>query len=449
MKTQYYTAEFLFYEGKFQKNLVLEVSEGTITQVVPVSKVKSQKVRDLGNVALLPGTVNTHNHSFQSLVRGFGDDMNFFDWRDKGIYKYSLNLNSKDIYVGALFAFGEMLKQGVTTVCDFFYIQDGGNDNARAVIQAAKDVGIRLVLARCFYDWAKAPKKYQETPEEARKRYLELVKEYKGNPMVTICPAPHSPHAASETMIKTAFEVAQETHSSFHMHVSEGKYEVEMIQKEKGLTPLLYLEKLGIVTDKMVVIHGVWFTDSEIALMAERGVKLSYNPSSNLFLGDGITPIQKMLDQHITIGLGTDGACSNNKTSIFEEMRMAALLQKVYLLDSSALSAERVFQMGTHNGGKVLGLPIGKLEAGHRADFVTLDLNCLEMQPLQNLHKNVVYSFSPRAIQDVYVQGKKVFSKGEILTVPEEEIIQRVKKVTQGWRPSPLSPPSRGGVRGG
>src|SRR3989338_1998011 len=129
MDTITYKASRLFYKGKFEKDWGLEVSQGTIVKVGPLNELSSKQIVDLGNVAISPGTVNTHNHSFQSLVRGFADDLSFFDWREKGIYKYSLGLKSEDLYTGALFAFGEMIKNGVTTVCDFFYMQDGGNDN--------------------------------------------------------------------------------------------------------------------------------------------------------------------------------------------------------------------------------------------------------------------------------------------------------------------------------
>lgn len=421
----------LFYvQGDFKKEWCVEIKGGIIEKVGPLSAFQSaEKITDLGEVALIPGTVNTHTHSFQSLIRGFADDMSFFDWRDKGIYRYSLNLKTEDIYTGALFAFGEMLKHGITTVCDFFYLNDGGNDHARAVIRAAKDLGIRLVLARCFYDWEKAPKPYRETVREAKERCIELIREFQNEELISVCPAPHSPHAASERMIQSGYEVAEQYKLMFHIHVSEAQYEVESIEKEKGTTPLLYLNQLGVVSDRMVAIHGVWFTNEEIDLMAERGIKLSYNPSSNMFLADGVTRIRKMLDKKITIGLGTDGGCSNNKVSIMEEMRMAALLQKVHLLDSTAIRAEDVFQMGTENGGLLLGLPIGKCEPGYFADFFTVDLNCLEIHPLQNIKKNIVYSFSPTTIVDVYVHGKKIFSKGKLLTILEQEIIARVRKV--------------------
>jgi len=428
-----YKAKKSYYRGKFEENFGMEVSGGAIAQVGPLSQFAGQPCVDLGEVAIVPGTVNTHTHSFQSLVRGFADDLSFFDWRDRGIYRVSEYLKTEDIYTGALFAFGEMLKNGVTTVCDFFYLQDGGNDNARAVIRAAKDLGIRLVLARCFYDWEKAPKKYRETKKEARERCLELMREYRGDEKVTVCPAPHSPHAASAEMIQAGYEVAVETDSLFHIHLAEGRYEVEEIQKKEGVSPLFYLDKLGVVTNKMVAVHCVWLNEEEIDLMAERDIKLSYNPSSNMFLGDGVTPIKQMLDRKITIGLGTDGACGNNKTSIFEEMRMAALLQKVHLLDSTAVTAEEAFQMGTSNGGHLLGLPIGKCEPGYKADFVTLNLNALELHPMENLHKNIVYSFSPSTIVEVFVQGEKLFSKEGLLKVPEKKIIEKIRRLTGGY----------------
>lgn len=413
----------------------MEVSDGVIIRVGPIQQLNRKPVVDLGEVAIVPGTVNTHTHSFQSLVRGFADDLSFFDWRDKGIYRISEYLKTEDIYTGALFAFGEMLKNGITTVCDFFYLQDGGNNNARAVIRAAKQLGIRLVLARCFYDWEKAPKKYRETKKEATERCLELMREYRGDKKVTIYPAPHSPHAASAEMIQAGYEVAAQNNTFFHIHLAEGRYEVEEIQKKKGVSPLFYLDQLGVVTEKMVAIHGVWLSESELDLMTERGVKLSYNPSSNMFLADGVTPIKQMLDRKITMGLGTDGACSNNKTSIFEEMRMAALLQKVHLMDSSAVTAEEVFQMGTSNGGRLLGLPIGKCEPGYKADFVTLNLNALELHPLENLHKNIVYSFSPSTIMEVFVEGENLFSsKGGLLRVSEKEITDRVRYLTGSFR---------------
>jgi 5-methylthioadenosine/S-adenosylhomocysteine deaminase len=430
-----YTADLIYVDDTFQSGVAVLVSGAEIQAVGDAEELKprAQKVRNFRDQALMPGTVNSHNHSFQSLVRGFADDLPFFDWRDQGIYKYSLDLGPEEIYVGALFAFGEMLTYGVTTVVDFFYLHDDGNENSRAVIRAAKALGIRLVLARTMYDWQQGPAKYRERVEDAAERCYELMDEFDSDPRVTICPAPHSPHAASEAMIRAGVEIARARGGRFHIHVAEGQYEVDMIQERHGLRPMAWLDEIGACNEQMVAVHCVWLDDDEISLMARRGAKLAYNPASNMFLADGITRIREMLDHGIRIGLGTDGACSNNRTSVFDEMRTASLLQKVRLLDSAACRADEVFAMGTTNAGEVLGLPIGRIATGHKADFVALDLNHITLQPVQNLRNNIVYAMAPEAITEVIVDGRTIYSDGELLTIPRGKIVEDVRRVTGNW----------------
>ena len=421
--------DLLYADGALRPGLAVTVEGGAITAVEPATG----RGRRLRGRALVPGAVNAHNHSFQSLVRGFGDDLRFADWRDQGIYRYSQGLGPEEIYVGALFAFGEMLTCGVTTVADFFYLHDQGNDNAWAVIRAARDVGIRLVLARAFYDWPQGPVKYRETPDDAARRCRELMAALKGEPLVVVQPAPHSPHAASPAMVEAGAAVSAETGTPLHVHVAEARYEVEQTKAEHGTTPLRYLERHGAVTSRTLVVHGCWLDDGEWDLMAERGAKLAYNPSSNMFLGDGITPLPKALARGITVALGTDGGCSNNQVSVFGEMRMAALLQKVAALDSAALTAVQAFRMGTEGGGLALGLPVGRVAPGYRADFVTVDLGHLSMQPVQRASTHLVYAFDPRAIHGVYVEGRRVFAGGDLTTIPTATIAERVRAVTRGW----------------
>ncbi len=430
-----YTADLMYVDGSFRQDLAMLVSGSQIQAVGSVDELRerTQKVHRFAGQALMPGTVNAHNHSFQSLVRGFADDMPFFEWRDQGIYKYSLDLGPEEIYVGALFAFGEMLTYGVTTVVDFFYLHDNGNDNSRAVIRAAKDVGIRLVLARTMYDWQKGPEKYRESVDDASRRCQELMDEFEEDANVTVCPAPHSPHAASEAMIRAGAEIARSRGGRFHIHVAEGQYEVDMIQERYGLRPMAWLDEIGACSEQMVAVHCVWLDDAEIELMARRGAKLAYNPASNMFLGDGITRIREMLDHGVLVALGTDGACSNNRTSIFDEMRTASLLQKVRLLDSSGCRAGEVFAMGTTNAGEVLGLPIGRIAPGYKADLVALNLGHITLQPVQNLRNNIVYAMSPDAIAEVIVGGRSVCRGRELLTVPLGRIVEQVHKVTKTW----------------
>jgi 5-methylthioadenosine/S-adenosylhomocysteine deaminase len=431
-----YSADLIIQNHQALKDHALVIKQDKIQKLLSIDELtpeqKAQRTH-FQNSMIVPGFVNSHNHSFQSLLKGFCDDEDFFTWRDQALYKYAKNLSRDDIYTGALFAFGEMLKCGITTVCDFFYINDQDNENARAVIEAALDIGIRIVMARTLYDWDGAPKRFQETVHQAVHNTEALYREFKNDPMVHVLPAPHSLHGASVDMILAGAELAERLDTKFHMHIAEGQYERQMIQEKHGKPPVAFLNELGVLNERLVGIHCVWLDDAEIQMMAEQKTGLSYNPCSNMFLGDGVTRIKEMLDAGVCISLGTDGGCSNNRASIIEEMRMASLLQKVKFCDSTVTKAADMFDMGTLNGGKNLGLPIGYLKPESYADFTVVDLNDLSMQPKQNALKNLVYSSQPSAIRAVYVAGEKVFEAGHLLTIPEADIVRRVQLTTQHW----------------
>ncbi len=387
----------------------------------------------LGGKALLPGTVNVHCHTFQSLLRGLGDDLDFMGWRDRVLYPFSQKLDRKGIKLGAAFAFAEMALQGATTCVDFFYLQDEGNENAEAVIEAAREVGIRLVLARAMYDWEGAPKRYRESVADATARVRELIARYRNDPTVAVQPAPHSPHGASPAMIRAGWEVAQAEGTPFHIHVAEGRYEGERTLKEHGATPVRHLDRLGVLGPRLIGVHCVWLDDEEIALMGERRAALAYCPSSNMFLGDGITRVPEMLRAGVRVGLGTDGGCTNNRLSVFEEMRMTSLLQRVRLLDGTALSADTAFALGTRSGAEILGLEAGVIAPGKLADLVAVDLGHASLHPRTDLLKSVVYAMSPQAVTDVWVHGRRVVESGRLATVDSRELLARVGELTRGW----------------
>jgi 5-methylthioadenosine/S-adenosylhomocysteine deaminase len=421
-------------DGRFQPGLSVDVADGRIVAVGPHPG--EPGTLSLARKALLPGTVNAHCHSFQSLLRGLGDDLDFMAWRDRVLYPYSTRLDRDGIYLGAAFAFAELLLHGATTCVDFFYLQDDGNDNAEAVIQAARDTGIRLVLARAMYDWDGAPARYRETPDDAARRTADLIGRYAKDPLVRVQPAPHSPHGASPAMIRAGFEVAQSAGTPFHIHVAEGQYEGARTLTEHGATPLRYLDKLGVLGERMIGVHCVWLDDDEIRLMGERGAGLAYCPSSNMVLGDGITRITELQGAGVTIGLGTDGGCTNNRLSVLEEMRMAALLQKVRHLDGTRLPAEHVFRMGTVDGARLLGLEVGDIAAGMLADLVAVDLGHPSLHPPTNLLKSVVYAMSPQAVTDVWVHGRHVVKDRRLATLDQDALMARVAALTRGWAPA-------------
>lgn len=428
-----YKADFVYSGGQFQPDFAVCTEEGLIIEagarLALEAKYPNATVYNWNGKALLPGTVNAHNHSFQSLLRGIAVDQPFLEWRDRALYRYTPFLDEEAIYTGALFAFAEMLKYGVTTVCDFFYVHNGGTACDEAVIRAAGDLGIRLVLARTLYDWSGAPSAYRETVEEAVSRTRFLAVKYQGNQMVSIQPAPHSPHASSPEMIKAGSRLAEELDTPFHIHVAEERFEVEETLAKYGLRTVPYLDRLGVAFDRMIAVHLVWLEPDEIALLGAKGAGLAYCPSSNMFLADGVTDIPGLLKAGVRVSLGTDGACSNNRISVFEEMRMCSLLQKVNRLDGTCIRAEQVYHMGTRAGGELLRLPVGEIAAGMAADFLSVDLGDLSLLPGGTVLPQVVYSMQPTAIRDVVVGGRTIVQDGKLQTVRESEIARRVNEL--------------------
>ncbi|MEZ4359642.1 MAG: amidohydrolase family protein [Kofleriaceae bacterium] len=385
--------------------------------------------------AMIPGTVNAHNHSFQSLLRGIGDDLPFLEWRERALYQVAPRLSAEDMGTAALFAFGEMLLHGVTTVCDFFYVNAQGNDHAAATIEAARRLGMRVVLARCFYDFAQAPAAFRETVPQAVANFEALARRYQDRErfLTSVQPAPHSQHGATRAMIEAGWGCARDAGVPWHIHLAEEQYQVEESLARFGQRPLHAVAALPVEFSTMIAVHGCWFDEGERAALAERGGAVAYCPGSNMFLGDGVTDLVDLCARGVKVGLGTDGGCSNSRVSVLDEMRSAALLQKVHRLDGQAITAETCFALGTRGGGEVLRLPVGRVAPGYRCDLVALDLDDPSLWPPRGLEKHVVYALSPRAITDVVVDGQLAVRAGHLVHVDQSEIQERVRALTSGW----------------
>jgi 5-methylthioadenosine/S-adenosylhomocysteine deaminase len=432
-------ARLVFAEGRWVRDWGFAMLGGILVATGAPADLRERlpdhDQEDWGDVAVLPGTVNAHAHSFQSLLRGFGDDLPFSQWRDRVLYPFSERLDRRGIHAGALLDFAEMAKAGVTTVADFFYLHDGGNENAMTVIEAAERVGIRVVLARAMYDWKGAPARYQETPADSVRRFHELDADLRGNRRAFAQPAPHSLHAASPEMIQAGADVAERLGIPFHVHVAEGSYERDMSMERHGMSPVAFLDSLGALTPRSVLVHCVWCDDDDLALIAERGARVVHNPGANAFLGDGVAPFRKMLQRTIPVCLGTDGGCTNSRQSVFDEMRTAALFAKAVEADAGAMRAEDVLLAGTARGGEVLELPVGRIAPDHAADLVVVDLEALSVQPSLTAPKQIVYAMQPDAIARVIVGGTTIVERGRLTTVDEAEIVARVREATDGWSP--------------
>lgn len=421
----------------FVADAAVLVEGDTITGVSPRSEVPPDAERvDWGDVAVVPGTVNAHGHAFQNLLKGRADDRPFESWRDDVLYPFSEDLDGADLYTGALFAFTEALRAGVTTTVDFFYLHDEGNDNAQQVIRAARDSGIGLVFARALYDVdapTKAPARYREKTGDAVDRCRALAAAHAGDPMVSVQPAPHSLHAASPETIAAALELAAELDVPCHLHLAEARYERDQVEERYGTTPVRLLAREGLLGPRLVTIHTVWADDEELDLLAESGAAVVHCPGANAFLGDGIARLPEMLTRGIRVALGPDGGCANNRQSVFEEMRQATLMAKARLTDGSAVSAETAFALGTAGGADALGLPVGAIEPGRRADLVALDLGDPSLWPVATLRKQIVSSIQQTAVDKVMAGAKLVVDGGRPLTVDEKALRADVESISARW----------------
>jgi 5-methylthioadenosine/S-adenosylhomocysteine deaminase len=430
-------AERVWTGGSFETGRAVVMDARTIVEVADRGSLDPGiEVDDWGHVAIVPGTVNAHGHAFQNLLRGFAADRPFPSWRDDVLYPFSERLDGDAIYAGALFAFAEAVLAGVTTTVDFFYLNDGANENAERVVRAAQDIGIGLVLARTFYDEdapTSAPKRYREDPVDAAARCRDLHARHATDPLIDVHPAPHSLHAASPETIRIALELARDLDVPCHLHLAEAAYERDQVVERYLTTPVRLLEREGLLDDRLVTIHAVWLDEGEMDLLASYDVGVVHCPGANAFLGDGVAPVPELLRRGVRVALGPDGGCANDRQSVFDEMRMASLAARARLVDGGALDAPTAFDMGTRAGAHLLRQPVGVLEAGRRADLVALDLDDLSLHPLAILERNVVHSMQATAVRRVMVAGEVVVENGRPTRIDMDDLRRRVTETTSGW----------------
>jgi 5-methylthioadenosine/S-adenosylhomocysteine deaminase len=350
---------------------------------------------------VVPGFINGHSHAYQILLRGWADDWPFAKWRSDALYRVVPRLTPEDVYWTFVAAFSEMLAAGITTVAEFFYLNGAGNERAEAAIAAARETGIRLVFARTWMDAPYAPPEFRETIGLAATRTRELFERY---PDANVCVAPHSLHAASPEMVRAAAEFARELDCMLHIHVAEAPYEGKETLRHFGTTPVRLLDRLGALNERTVAIHAIYISEEERALIAQRGARVVHNPVTNQYLGDGICDVAGLLAAGVLVGLGTD---ADVKPSLIDEMRAAALLQKLRQLNAGALDASTAFALGTTTGARTLAIAAGNLQPGARADYVVLDASKIDAwaSPLNEL----VYRGEDGWVQATFVDGRRRF----------------------------------------
>jgi 5-methylthioadenosine/S-adenosylhomocysteine deaminase len=392
--------------GELREDYAFVVRDGTIVAggdfVAMRDRARHLNARSFpADRLVVPGFINGHSHAYQILLRGWADDWPFAKWRSDALYRVVPQLTPDDVYWTFATAFSEMLAAGITTVAEFFYLNGAGNAHAEAAIRAASEAGIRLVFARAWMDAEYAPKEFREPVDLAAVRTRELQERY---PEAHVCVAPHSLHAASPEMVRAAAAFARETECMLHVHVAEAPYEGQATQAALKMTPVELLDDLGALNDRTVLIHAIYTTQEDRERIAGSGSRVIHNPTTNQYLGDGICDVARLQSMGVTMGLGTD---TDVRPSLIEEMRSAALLQKVLHLDASVFTARQAFELATTQGAQALAVSGGDLTEGNPADYVVLDGSRIDSwsPPLNAL----VYRGEDAWVQATFVGGRRVY----------------------------------------
>jgi 5-methylthioadenosine/S-adenosylhomocysteine deaminase len=422
-----YTASQVFAEGGFAGPRYLVVDGDTIAAITAQAPPDATVV-DFGEAAIYPSTVNTHTHSFQSLLRGCVDGLELGDWL-ANVYGASADYGPEKCYLGAALSFGEMLRSGTTAVADFFYLNARGNDNVHAVIRAATDIGIRLVMGRAGLDAEWGGRGATETIGQVVDRFRALAAEYKGHPLVEISPAPHSIYGASRAMIEAMYQLAVDHDTLWYIHVADPGSPEDGGLNHPGERTIPMLESWGVLDHRLVLAHALFLREEEVALVAERGARISCNPASGMWFGDGILDIPRLWKRGIKVGLATDGAASNNGLNLFREAWLASLSQKLRARDPGAVTVAQIANLATEDGGRVLNMRVGRLAPGWKADFLVLDTLDFTMLPMSALAANIVEAMSERAVRHVYCGGRQVVRDGRLTQIDQVELLRRAARV--------------------
>ena len=424
-----YTARYLVTMDAARtliENGAVAVRGERIAAVGPRAEIEKQyqtKQRfDRPDAILMPGLINTHTHAAMSLMRGIADDLTLQDWLTKFIFPAEAKNVSPDFVLwGTRLGCLEMMLSGTTAFVDMYYFED------RAA-QATKEAGMRGVLGETIIGF---PSPDSKTSNDALKYTEQFIQHYKNDPLVVPAVAPHALYTNSDADLRACRRLANRYSVPLVIHLSETKHENEEAEAKRGMSPTQVLDVVGVLDGPTIAAHGVWLDDKDIAILKKHGTGIAHCPSSNMKLASGVAPVLKFLAAGVPVGVGTDGpAGSNNDFDLMEDMNLASDLQKVTSGDPRALPALQAIEMATIMGARVAGMEkeIGSLEAGKRADFITLRLDRPHAVPMYNVYSQIVYALKGSDVQDVTVNGQPIVRDGRSLTLNASEIIAKAKE---------------------
>jgi len=391
---------------------------------------KADIIIEAKNKVIFPGLINVHTHLFQTLLKGLGDNLSLTNWFNRAIAPFAPELSSEDCYVAALLGCIEAVKSGVTCINDFMYVHPRPKLSDQ-VIRAFLDVGIRGILTRGIVDTGEdigLPEAIIQDTNDALEDCKRLIQEYEGfaDGKIHVWIAPGSIWYATPEAFKKAKQIADKHNVWLSTHCAESSSVVELSKRKHGMSELEFEEKVGFLGSNVQLVHCIWLTGRDVRIMKRRAVKVAHCPIANMYLADGIAPVPKLIRAGIKVGLGTDGAASNNNQDMIAVLKHTALLHKVHTLDPTAITAEKVLEMATLDGAKSIGLEneIGSIEPGKKADLILLDFKKPNTVVMHNPVSTLVYCATQENVDTVIIDGKIIMEGRKIKTVNEEDVLK-------------------------
>jgi 5-methylthioadenosine/S-adenosylhomocysteine deaminase len=383
---------------------------------------KSRHTLDAKNKLVLPGFINGHTHVPMTLFRGLHDDVTLNDW----LYKYifpaeAKNVTEEFVRWGTRLALAEQIRAGVTTFADMYYFED-------AVAEETKAAGMRGVLGETFIDFPAPDNKSNAAMLAYTEKFLQ---KWQGDPLIHAAPAPHSIYTCSKKTLQDAAALARKYHAPILIHVAEMKKEWDDSEKQHGMSPVQYLDNIGVLGPDIVAAHCIFVDKADEALLKQHNVGCVHNPSSNMMLASGVSPVPEMRAAGIAVGLGTDGpAGSNNDLDLMEEIDLAAKLAKISKMSPLALNAQAVVEMATIDGARALHMEneIGSIDKGKKADLIIIGLDEANAVPMYDIYAQVAYALKASDVETVMIGGKFVMRDHRLLTVNEAAAIAKARE---------------------
>ena len=380
------------------------------------ARYKAADTIDATGKVVMPGLINTHTHAAMVMYRGLGNDLNLMDWLQKYIFPAEAKTVSPEfVRIGTRLAALEMIQSGTTLFADMYYFEE-------EVARVTRAAGLRGVLGQTVIEF---PVPDAKTPADALKRTETFAKEFAHDELITPSIAPHAVYTLDAKTLTAASELAKRLNIPIQIHLAETSAETGMSQERHKMRPVAILDSLKFWAPVTIGAHGVWITPEEITLLKQRNVGVSNNPESNMKLSSGTAPVIAYRKSGVNVGLGTDGAASNNDLDMFEAMRQAAFQQKLITMDPTAISAPEALEMATIGGARVVGQQarIGSIEAGKRADVIVVGMSRPRQQPLFDPVAQIVYASRGDDVDSTIVNGKVLMRDRKVLTLDESRVV--------------------------